>query len=627
MLLTLRVRDLAVLEDVEVSFGDSLTILTGETGAGKSLVVDALSLLSGERADASLVRAGAERLVVEGAFESDDGSVLAVLRNGGLATETEGEEAVSTSESRQPFEIVIRREVAPGGKGRLFINGSPATLKTLLEIAPRLLVLYGQAEARDLLDPAAPRELLDRFAGLEAQSQRTVVLFTTFVSREDERLRIASAGKDRTQRLELLDFQLREIGAVGPRPGEETELSREKALLASAEKRGQLLSTAVSAFESEDGGGLSAIGAARKACQALAELDPSYEKLLSEVTELLEKVSDLVAMTSRDLERLQHDPGRLTQIAERLDALARLKRKYGPTDVDVLAHQAALEHERDELSDLEGAERRASEASREAFEAYRRAALELSAARAAASSRLSKAVEAQLKDLAFQKASFSVVLSRRSAGSGSLISSSLKPSTPFEAGGERIGFGASGIDQVSFSFAPNRGEPARPLQKIASGGELSRVQLALAAALAEEETRNEAARKEGARTEGSGPVTRARSARRGGPVRTFVFDEVDAGVSGAVAAAVGEKLRTLARREQILVVTHLPQVAAFGDHHLAVSKETGGGRTRTSVAPLDDKGRVEAIAALLAGASVAEPARAQARQLLKACASGRTGRP
>jgi DNA repair protein RecN (Recombination protein N) len=240
--------------------------------------------------------------------------------------------------------------------------------------------------------------------------------------------------------------------------------------------------------------------------------------------------------------------------------------------------------------------KKADEASEKTFSAYRRVALELSAAREAAAPRLGRAVEAHLRDLAFLKSAFSAIVTRRE-----------EAESRFAAGGGHVSFGARGIDQVEFAFAPNPGEPARPLQKIASGGELSRVQLALAAALAAEETDSE----------GGGP------SRRGGPVRTFVFDEVDAGVSGATAEAVGRKLRGLAAREQILVVTHLAQVAAAGECHFSVSKEASKGRTRTRVEALDDAGRVEAVAALLAGASVGEAARAQARQLLGAFLPGK----
>lgn len=588
MLVSLRVRDLAVLEDVEVSFAGGLTVLTGETGAGKSLVVDALSLLSGERADATLVRSGAARAVVEGAFECDDPAVAALLAEAGLLPDEDPPAA--------PFEVVVRREVATGGKGRLFVNGSPAAVRTLADVAPRLLVLYGQAEARDLVDPAVPREVLDRFAGLAAEAERTAALWHSYREREADRARLAGAAVERARRLDLLEYELREIDAVRPADGEEERLAAEKLALGSVERRGALLAEALSALESEDGGALRALSTLRKALQGLSEVDPSAAARLAQAEELVEKASDLAAGTSRDLDRLEADPERLAAVAERLDALAKLKRKYGPSLAEVLAHRERAARERDDLVDLEGAVSRAEEAARASFEAYRAAALSLSAGRAAAAPRLGKAVERHLGDLSFLKASFGVEVTRRTEPAGLL-----------EAGGERVACGAHGVDQVVLAFAPNPGEPPRPLGRIASGGELSRVQLALAAALAEEEARRE----RGGRT---GPPSR----RRGGPVRTFVFDEVDAGVSGATAEAVGRKLRTLAGRDQILVVTHLPQVAAAGERHLLVAKETESGRTRTRVSELAPKERVEAIASLLAGAQVGTAARQQARQLLAA---------
>ena len=553
---------------MSVSFGEGLTVLTGETGAGKSLVVDALSLLSGDRADSSLIREGSERLSVEGAFEADDGAVSAALDDAGLGTEDSG--------------VVVKREVARGGKARLFLNGSPAPLKTLQEIAPRLLVLYGQAEARELLDPTAPRDLLDRFAGLSEPLAKTAELFRAYRAAADDRERLQAAAKGRAERLQLLELQLEELDAVKPRVGEDETLASEKAVLSNVEKVGRLLAEAATALESEDGGALAAVTAARRSFLSLQEIDAAYKARVDEATDLTERLSDLAQSAARELDRVQADPERLAEVSARLDALTRLKRKYGASLAEVVARREALGKERDQLSDFEGSLKKAEKAEQAALDAYRKAALELSALRSAAAPRLSKATEAHLKDLAFLKASFKVELSRRADAE-----------SPLEAGGERIAFGATGIDQVTLAFAPNPGEPPRPLSKIASGGELSRVQLALAAALGE-------------------------TAGTKGAARTFVFDEVDAGVSGATAEAVGRKLRGLATREQVLVVTHLPQVAAAGAQHLFVSKESAGGRTRTRVTALDDKGRVEAIAAMLAGSSVGDAARAQARQLLAA---------
>lgn len=579
MLSSLRVRDLAVLEDVDVALEPGLTVLTGETGAGKSLVVDALSLLSGERSDATLVRGGAERLVVEGSFETDDPVVGAVLSAAGLRD----------GEARGPAEVVVRREVSSTGKGRLFIDGSPAALRTLAEVAPRLLVLYGQAEARELLDAAAPRELLDRFAALAEKASEVERRHAAFRAKDADRERIAALGKDGPARLEVLDFRIGEIDRAAPAAGEEEALARERTSLQSVEKRGHLLADAVAALESEEGGALPALVSLRRTLAALAEIDPSAAERLSVVDDLVERVSDLAASSSRDLERLEADPARLAEVVERLDLLARLKRKYGATLEEVLSYREAIGRERDELADLDGALRKAEKAAAEAFAAFRAAALELSSARQAAAPKLAKAVERHLSDLSFLSSSFRVEVSRRA-----------EPDGAFLAGEDRVAFGPHGIDVVSLSFAPNPGEPPRPLAKIASGGELSRVQLAVAAALAEAETAREG----------------RRGSRRGGPVRTFVFDEVDAGVSGATAEAVGRKLRTLAARDQVLVVTHLPQVAAAGERHLAVRKEVAAGRTRTIVTSLDEKGRVEAIASLLAGASVTDAARRQARTLL-----------
>ncbi len=372
--------------------------------------------------------------------------------------------------------------------------------------------------------------------------------------------------------------------------GEDEALSSEKARLANVEKVGRLLSEAVAALESEDGGALGGAASARRAFQALSEIDPAFAPRVAETSEAIERLSDLAAEASRALGPAGGRPGRL---ARRRRAARRPREAEAEVRGDARGSDRPPRPDpagsATSWPDLEGSLKKADEAARKAFEEYRKAALELSAGRAAAAPRLAKAVRSHLLDLAFPKASFDVAIARRARSGQPLF------------GGRRDPWPARrrGIDTVTFSFSPNPGEPARPLPKIASGGELARVQLALAAALAEEEIRSD-------------------GGRRRGPARTFVFDEVDAGVSGATAEAVGRKLRSLSRRDQVLVVTHLPQVAAAGERHLSVSKETSGGRTRTRVEELDEKGRVEAIASMLAGASVGSAARAQAKQLLSA---------
>ncbi len=614
MLVSLRVRDLAVLEDVGVTFGPGLSVLTGETGAGKSLVVDALALLSGERADASLVRSGAERAVVEGVFETTDAGVREALLGAGLLEGSEG-----ASPETFACEVVVRREIANSGKGRLFVNGSPAAVKTLAEIAPRLLVLYGQAEARELLDPSVPRRVLDDFGRLGPLAEETAERFREWRALEEERQRIAGASGDRASRLQLLEFQIAEIDAVGPKALEEEALAQEKAFLSSVEKRGKLLAEATAALDSEEGGALTALAVSRKAFAALAELDTAQAFRVSELADVYERVSDIAASSARLLERLQADPHRLAEVAERLDALARLKRRHGPALDDVLRYREAIGKERDDLVDLDGALNRAAKRAAAAFETYREAALRLSTRRREVAPRLSSAVGTHLRDLAFLKASFEVDVGRRA-----------DHESPFALEGEMVACSVHGIDQVVFAFSANPGEPARPLAKIASGGELSRVELALAAALLDDEAPQATpapsapnrVRKTDppAKATGKSGTSAARveaSPRAARPARTLVFDEVDAGVSGATAEAVGRKLLSLAAVDQILVVTHLPQVAAAGQAHFDVRKEAIEGRTRTAVSSLNHAGRVEAIAAMIAGSSVGEAARQQAKLLLQ----------
>ncbi|MCG3193857.1 MAG: DNA repair protein RecN [Thermoanaerobaculia bacterium] len=570
MLASLRVRDLAVLEDVEVTFEKGLNVLTGETGAGKSLVVDALSLLAGERADATLIRSGAEKAVIEGVFESSDRTLAVTLSEAGLL---EGDSL--------PFDVIVRREIARSGKGRISINGSPAVLRTLTEIAQRLLVIYGQAGARELLDAGVPRELLDRFAGLVPRATLTATLHREWREREDEVLGLLDLSRESGRRLDLLEYQIREIDAVHPAEGEEESLAAERLALGNVEKRGKLLSQISEALESEEGGCLTSAVTARKGLQALAELDPSAEPWLKSLETIEDGLADLARDVSRALERLEADPARLAELAERLDALAKLKRKYGPTLGDVLQHRETIGRESDELINLAGRLAKAQEEAARALARYESEARSLSSARREAASRLAAAVEKHLTDLAFLQSSFKVDVSFKP-----------DPEGPLEIDGVRVSCSETGLDQVVFQFAPNPGEPARPLARIASGGELSRVQLALAAAL---------------------------DAGKSGPepsLKTLIFDEVDTGVSGSTAEAVGRKLRHLAGHEQVLVVTHLPQVAASGTSHFSVKKEEAMGRTRTTVLALSVEERVESIAALLAGSRIGEAARQQARQLL-----------
>lgn len=558
MLRTLRIRNLATIEDLTVEFGPGLNVLTGETGAGKSIVVDALGLAAGDRADSALVRAGAERATVEAAFEAPWPEDLAAL------LDARGIEAADDG-------LVARRDVPASGAGRVFLNGSPATLAVLREAGDLLVELHGQHEHQSLLSPDAHLVLLDAFGGHADRLDRVASAW-----RDAERARarledLRSASRDREALLAAARATVREIDAVAPRPGELADLDRDRRILQNAGKIARLLDEAVDLLYDGDPSAVSlASGASRRAAE-LAALDPSLDEIASRLEGSRLELQDLGATLRAYRDAADFDPARLEAIEARRVGLERLLLRHGPGETDALrAREEALAR----IAALDDVERGLSEAESAvagAREAWRDAASELGTARRAAAAKLGPAVEAQLRALALERAHFEVAVS---------------------AGRE----GARGADRAEFLLAANPGEPAKPLARTASGGELSRAMLALHVVL--------------------------EGADRG---RTIVFDEVDAGVGGAVAAAVGARLALLARRHQVLCVTHLPQVAAHADRHYHVRKRVAHGRTRTEVGPLDDAERVEELARMLGGLQPSAAARRNAAELLQEAAAARSG--
>ena len=497
----------------------------------------------------------------------------------------------------------MRREVAAGGKGRLLVNGSPAALKTLQEIAPRLLVLHGQAEARDLLDPDAPRELLDRYAGLEEKSAAAAALFREWRARQGEVERLEGAAADRAKRLELLDFQI-----DGDRRGQARRgRGRERFLLKERNWRASRRSassspTATGALESDESGAIIARLRPRGALfnnskKSTLRTPPEAPSLAGAIETMLQVAFE----TSRDLESLEADPARAAFVAERLDALAKLKRKYGPALADVLARREALGRERDELNDLEGAVRKAEDASEKAFAAYRRAALDLSAAREAAAPRLGRAVEAHLRDLAFLKSSFSAAVARREEEGSRFVGG--RPPRLVRRARHRPG-------GVRLRPESRRACPAAPEDR-----------------LGRRAVARPARARRGPRRRGGGERGERGPARRRGPSgRSSSTKSTRASRAprprpwaGSCAAS---RRRSRSSSSRISRRWRRP-----GERHFSVSKEAAKGRTRTRVEALDGGGRVEAVAALLAGASVGEAARAQARQLLARLHGPRTEPP
>ena len=568
MLAELRLENYAVIDNVVIEFAAGLNLLTGETGAGKSILIDALGLLLGEKASSDVIRTGAERAVVAAVFESDGAaarSIAGILETNGLDAENGS--------------LILRREIAPGGKGRVFINNQPATVAVLKQIAPHLAVIHAQNESIVNFDAAARQELLDAYAGIELKD-----VSAAFARWKQIRGRIAELEQDEQDRMRLLDlwnFQCREIEEArlraGDGPQEDEQLEAEKRVLANAEK---IYGAAINAFDLLYEGNAStssSLRAAQKHLEELARYEPKFQEALSELESARISIED-VGATLRDYAGgIQASPERLAEIEERLALLDRLKRKYGPTLAETIAFGDDI---RRKLLEMENKDQVLLELRAMlvvAAEEYRKAARTLSRKRLEAGRKLEKLVEAEINDLAM-RASFRIAVE--------------------ENEGEEH-WTSSGINQVIYRITTNVGETMRPLEQIASGGELSRVMLALKASV----------------EAGTNPAGKKKSAAA---QRTLVFDEIDTGIGGRAAEAVGKKLKALSKGNQVLCVTHLPQIATFADHHYLIEKREAGGRAKTTVWQITGEERTEEVARMLSGAKLTETSRKHAEQMIKA---------
>ncbi|HSR71164.1 MAG TPA: DNA repair protein RecN [Kiloniellales bacterium] len=556
MLVQLSVRDVVLIDRLDLSFGDGLCVLTGETGAGKSILLDALGLALGYRADAGLVRPGAERAAVTASFTIEPGHpAVSLLAEQGL----DGEDAV----------IVLRRVLGADGRSRAFVNDQPVSVGLLRQLGESLVEIQGQFEQRGLLDPATHRQLLDEYAGLADDTAKMAELWRSWRAALEQR-RVAADALDRARRDEaFLRHAVEELDALEPEPGEERSLAEERSFLLNAGRLAEALAAALAALTAEEGAGAeSALGNAHRALGKVADkagerLDPALAAIDRALVETEEAVAQLQSLGAD----LESDSGRLEAVEERLFALRELARKH---DVAVEALPALRTRLAERLTEIDdgGARLQALDrAAAEARKAYCEAAERVGAARRKAAKALDRAVERELPPLKLDKARFRTVIDPLPESD----------------------WGPNGLDRIAFAATTNPGTPAGPLAKIASGGELARFLLAIRVVLAEV----------GAR-------------------RTLVFDEVDSGIGGATAHAVGERLARLTRDRQVLVVTHSPQVGARGTHHWRVHKEAAGRTVTTRVSALDAAERREEIARMLSGAEVTEEARAAARRLIEA---------
>ena len=559
MLLELRAENYAVIDRAVANFGLGLNLLTGETGAGKSILIDALALLLGGKASTDVVRHGAEKAVVGCVFELTPGAE-AILEANGIDVESD--------------HILLRREILANGKGRVFVNNQPATVGVLRQLAPELALVHSQGETMGSFDQAQQRTLLDRFGALSLDA--VAEAFAAWRTTKDKLEELQSAEQDRLRMADLWRFQSKEIEqAALTADDEDAQLEAEKRVLANAEK---LFTAAMCAHEllyESESSAEATLGGALKNLEELARYDVRFQAPAQQLAAAKAIVEDVDAEVRDFADNINAAPGRLEEIEDRLAALDRLKRKYGQTLAEVIAFGADAARKLAEIENRDAlvVELQAKEAQDAA--AYRVAAAQLNSGRAEAAKKLEKMAEAQINDLAMSTR-FRIQIT--------------PDQTP-------ANWTAHGWDQVECLIATNAGEPLKPLHEIASGGEMSRVMLALKVTV--EEAASGAGRKK------KSPLP-----------RTLVFDEIDIGIGGRAAEAVGRKLKTLSRGQQVLCITHLPQIAAFGDQHFLIEKTEKRGRTQTEVRRMEDTERTQEIARMLSGATLTETSLKHAEHLL-----------
>jgi DNA repair protein RecN (Recombination protein N) len=581
VLVELRLENYAVIDNVAVEFASGLNLLTGETGAGKSILIDALALLLGDKASSDVIRTGAERAVISAVFECEGTALNALkkaLADNGLDESDEGS-------------LILRREIATGGKGRVFVNNQPATVAVLRQLAPPLATIHAQNESLLSFDAAARLALLDAFAATESGS-----VATAFAAWREIRGRMEDLERGEQDRLRLVDlwiFQKREIEEAQLRSGEDEELETEKRVLANAEK---IYNAAINAFDllyEGNGSTTSSLRAAQKQVEELARYEPKFQESLSALENARISVED-VGATLRDYAGGIHaSPEHLAEVEDRLALLDRLKRKYGPALDDVIAFGADVARKLSEIENKDEILRQLrSELARSAAE-YLREARALAKRRIDSARKLEKLVESEINDLAMKSVFRIEITSSEEEGNWT----------------------ASGTDQVLYMLSANPGEPLRRLEHVASGGELSRVMLALKLSV-ESGTANG----QRGRAALQGRVSSSKLGGAPGPrgQRTLVFDEIDTGIGGRAAEAVGQKLKSLSRGQQVLCVTHLPQIAAFADQHFLIDKREDHGRTKTRITLLDQQSSTQEVARMLSGAKVTEASLQHAAQMIAA---------
>ncbi len=561
MLVELHIRNFAIIDEVALEFGPGLNVLSGETGAGKTIVMNAMGLLIGGRASPEMIRTDSKEALVEGLFE--------------LEGENPAPEMTPALEEGTRREMLIKRIIAEGGRSRVLINDELGTVQNLARIGANLVQVYGQHEQQSLLRTEAHLPILDRYAGLEAALGEYRNVYRRARELHQRLDELERRRRERDNLLDLARFRVTELERAALTAGEDEELAANRSILANAAKLSSAAADAEQLLYGVDGAAVDSIARAQTRLAEAAALDSNLGEPLELIASARASLEEAARMLGSYAQRIEADPARLEQIDDRLQELQRLKRKYGGSieaAIDILGRSRA------EIAELEGMEESRAEAEAEmarVLDDLWRRARELSTRRHRSTEELKRRMDAELKTLEMRNAAFEVRFASSSDGEAAFAR-------------DDATLGLDGCDSIEFYLSPNLGQPAMPLGKIASGGELSRVMLALKSLEA-----------------------RKRS------VATLIFDEVDAGIGGGVAEVVGRKLKQLAKFHQVLCVTHLPQIAAFADKHFVVEKEQRRGTTVSHVSALDRGERVEEVARMLGGVEITDKIRRAARELVE----------
>ena len=568
MLSYLKIENIAIIDHLEVNFSPGLNMLTGETGAGKSIIIDALGLILGERSDPQLIRAGSKKGTVEGIFGIE-------------ANQQVKDKLAELHIEHDGKEMLLRRVFTSEGKSRAFINNTLISLKNLKDIGEKLVAIHGQHTHQELIHRENHIDYLDYFGENYPTRARLQRAFHTIreLTRMLEGLRMDE--REKSKKIDLFTFQIDEISRANLQPHEDEELEKKRTLLGNAERIHELASHSYNLLYEEENSVLSTIDQIKKRLLELTHIDDSYSPYLTNLEEIKYKLEDLSLFIRDYLQRVRVDPHQLQEVEERLVEIRRLKKKYGDTIEDILNFKKSAQIELNSISISEEKIEELTHQLEEEYDRYYQAAEELSAKRREDARQLKHLVEKELSQLAMGKTQFETLFQPVLPGPGSI-----------KIGRREVWGNDRGIDQVEFFIAPNIGEELRPLAKIASGGELSRLMLALKSVINTAET-----------------------------FKTLIFDEIDIGIGGRMAEAVGRKLSLLSSIHQIICITHLPQIAASAQHHYFVEKKAQRGRTRALIKELNKKEVVEEIARMLGGETITETTRQHAQELIETCSS------